>query len=76
MKSMMQKRFLLFLGLFLALAARTASAHEGHVHTANVVWQVVLAHDAFQGFVVLWGWDVLVLALHKELRCRSLLLQG
>jgi len=34
MKSMMQKRFLLFLGLFLALAARTASAHEGHVHTA------------------------------------------
>jgi hypothetical protein len=34
MKSMMQRRFLLFLGLVLVLSARSATAHEGHVHTA------------------------------------------
>lgn len=34
MKSMMRRRFLLFLGLALVLTARTASAHEGHAHTA------------------------------------------
>ncbi len=34
MKSVMRKRFLLFLGLVLVLSAQAATAHEGHVHTA------------------------------------------